>query len=167
MKEDFVSSNEVLNSWKEIAAYLNRGVRTVQRWEIELSLPVRRPRGRTRSAVLALRSELDEWIRSAPLENGASAPGDQWQNGGANGNRSAVAPTTALISELRALRSEVMRSRAEVRDALAELIANLRRIRPAEICGAGDGWSLEQESWRGFRDHHTVVGRARKDSQAQ
>ena len=33
-----------LNTWKEIATYMGRGVRTVQRWERELGLPVRRPR---------------------------------------------------------------------------------------------------------------------------
>lgn len=58
----------VLNSWKEIAAYLNRGVRTVQRWESELQLPVHRPKGRNRSAVLALQEELDEWLRRTPSQ---------------------------------------------------------------------------------------------------
>jgi phage terminase Nu1 subunit (DNA packaging protein) len=57
-----VSNSEVLNSWKEVALYLGRGVRTVQRWEQELGLPVRRPRGKARSAVLALRAELDSWL---------------------------------------------------------------------------------------------------------
>jgi hypothetical protein len=63
MPSDFATSNsEVLNSWKEVALYLGRGVRTVQRWEQELGLPVRRPRGRARSAVLALKAELDTWL---------------------------------------------------------------------------------------------------------
>lgn len=57
---------DILNSWKEIAAYLGRGVRTVQRWEQELELPVRRPRGTSRSAVLALKSDLDRWLERAP-----------------------------------------------------------------------------------------------------
>jgi len=56
----------VLNSWKEIASYLGRGVRTVQRYERELGLPVRRPHGRSRSAVIALRDELDAWLCAAP-----------------------------------------------------------------------------------------------------
>lgn len=64
-------AQELLNSWKEIAVYLNRGVRTVQRWELELGLPVRRPRGRRHSAVIAKRSELDAWMASCPLtQNG-------------------------------------------------------------------------------------------------
>ena len=66
--ETVAPSVEILNSWKEIAGYLNRGVRTVQRWEAELGMPVRRPRGRGRSAVLAVRSELDRWIQACPLE---------------------------------------------------------------------------------------------------
>ena len=56
----------VLNSWKEIANHLGRGVRTVQRWEHDLGLPVRRPWGRSRSTVVALSDELDAWLLSAP-----------------------------------------------------------------------------------------------------
>ena len=63
-----IPNEEVLNSWKEIAAYLGRGVRTVQRWEQELALPVRRPRGKSRSAVIAFKSELDKWLHQAPAE---------------------------------------------------------------------------------------------------
>ena len=59
----------ILNSWKEIAQYLGRGVRTVQRWEAELGLPVRRPRGHSRSSVLALASELDSWLARTPVSN--------------------------------------------------------------------------------------------------
>lgn len=59
-------NGEVLNSWKEIAAYLGRGVRTVQRWERDLALPVRRPRGKERSAVIALKADLDRWLHSVP-----------------------------------------------------------------------------------------------------
>lgn len=55
-------NDEILNSWKEIAVYLGRGIRTVQRWEIDLGLPVRRPRGKPRSAVIALKAELDSWL---------------------------------------------------------------------------------------------------------
>ena len=57
-----MSDIKVLQSWKEIARYLNRGVRTVQRWEAHFGLPIHRPSGRFRSAVLALPSELDQWL---------------------------------------------------------------------------------------------------------
>jgi hypothetical protein len=56
--------DDLINSWKEIAAYLGRGIRTVQRWESELRLPVHRTRGRARSAVMAFKSELNTWMRN-------------------------------------------------------------------------------------------------------
>ncbi len=53
-----------LDSWKAIAAYLDRDERTVQRWERELSLPIRRvPGGRGRS-VFAFASEIDAWLQT-------------------------------------------------------------------------------------------------------
>lgn len=52
----------VLSGWKDIAAYMGRGVRTVQRWE-QLGLPVRRPNAHLRSAVIATVEEIDDWIR--------------------------------------------------------------------------------------------------------
>jgi hypothetical protein len=61
-----VMDRDVLNSWKEIANYMGRGIRTVQRWEQELGLPVRRPRGKNRSAVIALKVDLDRWLQDTP-----------------------------------------------------------------------------------------------------
>jgi hypothetical protein len=64
-----------LTSWKEIARYLNKGVRTVQRWERELGLPVRRPTRRSKGVVFALAEEIDQWLdvqsnkRIDPLKN--------------------------------------------------------------------------------------------------
>jgi CheY-like chemotaxis protein len=60
-------SDSILHSWKEIARYLGCGVRTVQRWEHDLGLPVRRPRGEIRSAVIALTSELDAWLATTAV----------------------------------------------------------------------------------------------------
>ena len=50
-----------LDSWKEIAAYLGRGVRTVQRWEREEGLPVHRLPHERRGTVYARAEELDAW----------------------------------------------------------------------------------------------------------
>ena len=67
IKADIMAVNtDVLNSWKEVATYLGRGIRTVQRWERELGLPIRRPRGKLRSPIIAFRPELDHWLQSAP-----------------------------------------------------------------------------------------------------
>jgi hypothetical protein len=54
----------LLNSWKEIAAYLGRGVRTAQRWE-KYGLPVRRLAPGPRASVIADAGEIDKWIQSA------------------------------------------------------------------------------------------------------
>jgi tetratricopeptide (TPR) repeat protein len=53
-----------LESWKEIAAYLGRDVRTAQRWERRDQLPVHRLRHTKRGSVFAYPSELDAWRES-------------------------------------------------------------------------------------------------------
>jgi len=59
---------ERLDSWKEIAAYLNRDVRTVQRWERREGMPVHRHQHDKRGSVYALTSEVDAWRKSRRLE---------------------------------------------------------------------------------------------------
>jgi TolB-like protein/Tfp pilus assembly protein PilF len=53
-----------LDSWKEIAAYLDRDVTTVQRWEKREGMPVHRHVHDKRGSVYALGSELDAWLQS-------------------------------------------------------------------------------------------------------
>jgi TolB-like protein/tetratricopeptide (TPR) repeat protein len=50
-----------LESWKEIAVYLRREIRTVQRWENTLGLPIHRLQVGKQSSVYAYPSELDKW----------------------------------------------------------------------------------------------------------
>lgn len=57
------SGDDRLDSWKEIAAFLQRDVRTVQRWEKHAGLPVHRHTSRLRTAY-AYRSEIDAWWRA-------------------------------------------------------------------------------------------------------
>ncbi len=61
------SRTDILNGWKEIAAYLGRDPRTVERWEKQRSLPVRRLPGSGRASVYALVPELDAWLASSPM----------------------------------------------------------------------------------------------------
>jgi adenylate cyclase len=58
----FAASSDLLDSWKEIAVYLQRDVRTVMRWEQSRGLPVHRLPGG--SAVHASKSELEAWRKS-------------------------------------------------------------------------------------------------------
>jgi serine/threonine-protein kinase len=55
------SPKDMLDSWKAIAGYLERGVRTVMRWELVRGLPVHRVPGGGKPGVYALKSELDRW----------------------------------------------------------------------------------------------------------
>jgi len=51
-----------LDSWKEIAEYLGRDVRSAQRWEHARGLPVYRVPGSKSGGVFAYSGELDEWL---------------------------------------------------------------------------------------------------------
>jgi hypothetical protein len=59
LKRYFMLSNDVLKSWLEVAAYMGKGVRTVQRWEVELGLPIHRL---PPSHIAAVPQELDSWV---------------------------------------------------------------------------------------------------------
>jgi tetratricopeptide (TPR) repeat protein len=59
---------DILNGWKEIGGYVCRDIRTVERWEKQRGLPVRRVPGAGRATVYALISELDEWLENTKPE---------------------------------------------------------------------------------------------------
>jgi len=63
LKSDPPSDEPRLESWGEIAAYLRREIRTVQRWEKYQGLPIRRLTIGKLGSVYAYRSELDKWYR--------------------------------------------------------------------------------------------------------
>jgi septal ring factor EnvC (AmiA/AmiB activator) len=106
----------VLTSWKEIAHYLGKGVRTIQRWEAEFGLPVRRPKSKSHHAVLALPEELDAWARSQTTSRAAER----------------ASQLESLRRELSALRAENATLRAEnatLRADNAALRADIASIR--------------------------------------
>jgi TolB-like protein len=73
-----LAAEDRLDSWKEVAAYLKRGTRTVQRWEREKGLPVHRLRPEKLGPVFAFKSELDAWWSSSAaleFETGAELNG--------------------------------------------------------------------------------------------
>jgi hypothetical protein len=94
-------SVRTFQSWKEIAQYMGRGVRTVQRWEA-FGLPVHRPAGRERSAVFAIEHELDSWMQQTqtqlcrPLRS----------NG--NGDGALIHRIQELENEVRGLREQII-----------------------------------------------------------
>lgn len=89
----------VLTSWKAIARYLDRGVRTVQRWEAQFGFPVRRPTSGGHRTVVAIAEEIDAWLASQTPKRHSELQ--------------------RLRAEVESLRAEVERLRAELRKANA------------------------------------------------
>lgn len=67
-----------LDSWKEIAVFLNRTVRTIQRWEKHEGLPIHRHIHSNGPSVYALKSEILAWQqdRSTSVLPPLSQPAD-------------------------------------------------------------------------------------------
>jgi hypothetical protein len=114
----------VLTSWKEIARYMGKGVRTVQRWEQEFGLPVRRPLGSDKKAVLARPSDLDSWVAlRCGVSSRCARPGDP--------STSALLLRSNVAAEMetsRRLRETCQHARGELRSALQILHERLSEI---------------------------------------
>ena len=92
------SRNERLDSWKEIARYLNRSERTVQRWERESGLPIRRVKSaKDAGSVYAMRSEIDAWL----LEGNVAGDGQAFDR--PRGGTSKRKSTLLMLAGLAAL----------------------------------------------------------------
>jgi|SRR5215470_10423666 len=94
-----------LNSWKEISAYLDRGVRTVQRWERELALPIHRIGRGPKSPVHAFPSELQAWMIRIGKEHAGLISKDGRSNrpftdGSIAASRVLVTRSSALVARM-------------------------------------------------------------------
>ncbi len=98
-----------LDSWKEIAVYLGRDVRTAIRWEQMRGLPVHRLPGNARSAVYAFPVEVDAWLKGQQAldaglpEDGLDANGSPAADSGA-GEQSSVANSRVNVPLMRGRR---------------------------------------------------------------
>src|SRR5512138_1561901 len=88
-----------LDSWKEIAAFLDRGIRTVQRWEREEGLPVHRLAHDKRGSIYARREELAAWWESRRLALTAPSRDDA----GADLHASPAAPRLERVTRTSAM----------------------------------------------------------------
>ena len=115
-----------LDSWKEIASYLRREVRTVQLWEKREGLPVHRHFHKRLGSVYALRSEIESWKRhvsrtGVDQETRSTAPSKV-----ANRITIYVLPLTNVT---------VKSERRRICDAIAtKTIAALQRSNPEQLC---------------------------------
>ena len=72
-----------LDSWKEIAAYLKRDIRTAQRWEKSEGLPVHRHQHDERGTAFAYSGEIDRWLEARTLRTNGSVESSTRRTAGA------------------------------------------------------------------------------------
>ena len=111
--QERLSSADRLDSWKEIAEYLKRSVRTVRRWEAEEGLPAHRHHHRSSGTIYAFKSELEGWFasRRTELEREPSDPVST--DGSSQLDVTVSSPMTAATS-LRGRGVAVLRSASRV-----------------------------------------------------
>jgi TolB-like protein len=73
LDQSVASLGSRLNSWKEIATYLDRDIRTVQLWEKKEGLPVHRHAHAARASVYAYTVEIDAWQKNRRIQLGETA----------------------------------------------------------------------------------------------
>ena len=108
-----------LNGWKEIAKYMGRGVRTVQRYEHDLGLPVRRSMSKSRGSAIATKEELDAWVDVKPLAHSFALRR-------ASLNITAVKDFRTALAEQRQLREELAATRKSLHSIVEALHLSVR-----------------------------------------
>jgi uncharacterized protein YhaN len=113
--------SQVLSGWKDIANYLGKGVRTVQRYERELNLPVRRPSRKSKGSVITTRSELDAWVAGCQLSH-------RPQHADTTSVLVACSSLKQRLAEMDQLATRMKKLRSEVRTSSEMLRETIRRI---------------------------------------
>jgi hypothetical protein len=144
-------SPQFLSGWKEIANYLGKGVRTVQRYERWSGLPVRRPAGMpSGGAVIATKAELDGWVKASPIREAFRLREIQLEQ---------PPPVPAIkhgVSQMKRLREEMLELRNEVKTMLRMLQINIYELQ-GEVNGRGwkDSSPLYSENERNSLTRNT------------
>jgi hypothetical protein len=106
---------QFLSGWKDIANFLGKGVRTIQRYEREQGLPVRRPAGKDRGSVVAVVAELEGWVKASPIREVFQLRNTTLQS------PSAALAIRSGVSELITLREQMAQLRSELHESVARL----------------------------------------------
>lgn len=143
------TSDGRLDSWKEIASYLRRSVRSARRWEKEEGLPVHRHLHGKGDSVYAYRAELDAW----------------WTNRGAGvTEQSGEGETVAGPEELppSSAPAGIEEQRILEPPPTGEAVARTKRFPVAAILGAGIFLALlAAAGWLSRRDSDVASKRPR------
>jgi len=143
--------HEVFSGWKEIANYLGKGVRTVQRYERELGLPVRRPTGRERGSVMATKVELDAWVAARPLIHEFQLT---WHK--AASLASPIASMKNHVDEMRTLYAEMRGLRSDLQASVRLLRESIAAVQYNRLAGFSVQEALYNLVGRNFRNERTL-----------
>jgi len=122
MGDDNISvQSQVLTGWKHIASYLNMGVRTIQRYEAERELPIRRLTAGPRGTVMATKTDLDDWLATRPKRHVSIAPKLLTPD-------STIEPLGVAILRMRQLRTEMKQRRADVTAEVRKLHRSIQLV---------------------------------------
>ncbi len=142
-----------LDSWKAIARYLGRSVRTVRRWEQQAGLPVHRLMHQSQASIYAFKKELDAWRRSRAKPSVRLPPSD---SGKTTGNADSLRPepatgvTTAAIAVLPFSFAGPDPSQAWVADGLTEEVigefSRLAKLRVTSRTSSANIKNINQDS---------------------
>ena len=112
-----------LDSWKEIASYFRRDIRTVQLWEKNEGLPIHRHFHKQMGSVFAFRSELERWKCQASQKQGIRGTGNSAKEA-ENRITIAVRPPVTIANTCEQELSELL---------IAKTIAALEKLSPTQL----------------------------------
>jgi len=115
----------VLSGWKDIASYLGRGVRTVQRYERDCGLPIRRLSGSRQGSVVATRDDLDMWVKLRPISR--MTQGTQIDLSSAL--KKSLQEQARLCAQMRTLRKELAETTQKIRLSISKVRQGLDETR--------------------------------------
>jgi hypothetical protein len=143
-----------LSGWKEIASYLGKGVRTVQRYERELGFPVRRPAGKSHAGVIATRAEVDAWVAASPIrEQFVLSIADTDSKAAVLENmRKSVETMGALRAQMQALRTELKVSVLDLRESITGICVDMNNRWLSDVHRNSPGILEEQDLDRDLDD---------------
>lgn len=123
---------EIFSGWKDIAKYMGKGVRTVQRYGRERGLPVRRISGKPNTSVLMTKTELDAWINSTfsrEAANGKLPPHFEKLKSRTTELRAAIEQLNQSINKLGTVREELAMSQRTIRQTARRVRENVIQAR--------------------------------------